>query len=102
MKKINLNYFEKRIPVISIACFMFLVTEWISRREGTRDVIVHFVAERKLLTISLLNKQVLRSIDLKHVQVVEIQVSTGGNLHYVLVRIAREYDVVSTHFFFFN
>ncbi|GBM06687.1 Dual oxidase 2 [Araneus ventricosus] len=69
-------------------------TEWIGRKEGTRDVIINFLADRKILTICLLNKQMLRSIDLKHVQVVEVHVSTGGHLHYVLVRISREYDIV--------
>ncbi|GIY66004.1 hypothetical protein CEXT_213071 [Caerostris extrusa] len=49
-------------------------TEWMGRREGTRDVIINFLTEKKLLTISLLNKQMLRSIDLKHVQVVEVHV----------------------------
>ncbi|KAG8180699.1 hypothetical protein JTE90_005796 [Oedothorax gibbosus] len=73
---------------------IYIVTEWISKREGTRDVLAHFIEEKKLITISLLNKQVLRSIDLKHVQAVEIHVSTGSKGHYTLVRIAREYDVV--------
>ncbi|CAL1297933.1 unnamed protein product [Larinioides sclopetarius] len=69
-------------------------TEWMGKTEGTRDVIINFLADRKLLTICLLNKQMLRSIDLKHVQVVEVHVSTGGHLHYVLVRISREYDII--------
>ncbi|XP_035207728.1 dual oxidase 2-like isoform X3 [Stegodyphus dumicola] len=71
-----------------------LATEWIGKSEGTRDVIIHFMQERKQMSITLLNKQVLRVIDLKHVQSVEFQVSAGSNLDYVLVRIAREYDLV--------
>lgn len=71
------------------------MTEWIGPKEGTRDVLIQFMSDRKQLSISLLNKQCLRSIDLKHVQNVEVQVSTGGHLHYILVRIKREYDIVS-------
>ncbi|GFT66944.1 hypothetical protein NPIL_295941 [Nephila pilipes] len=71
-----------------------IATEWMGKKEGTRDVIINFMADKKLLTINQLNKQMLRSIDLKHVQVVEVHVSTGGNLHYVVVRISREYDII--------
>lgn len=83
-------------------CFIFLlVTEWVGHKEGLQDVLIHFMPERKQLSVSLLNKQILRSIDLKHVHNVELQVSVGGHLHYVLVRIVREYDLVSTFIEFF-
>lgn len=72
-----------------------LVTEWIGPKEGTQDVLIHFMPERKQLSLSLLTKQTLRSIDLKHGQNIELYVSTGGHIHYVLVRIYREYDIVS-------
>lgn len=72
-----------------------LVTEWIGPKEGIQDVLIHFIPDKKQLSICLLNKQCLRSIDLKHVNKVELQVSTGGHLHYVLVRIQREYDIVA-------
>ncbi|XP_071039639.1 dual oxidase 2 [Parasteatoda tepidariorum] len=71
-----------------------IVTEWIGKREGLKDIIIRFIPEKKQVTISLLNKEILRSIDFKYVQSVEIHVSTGGHLHYVLMRISREYDLV--------
>ena len=83
------------ILLLKNAFILFLVTEWIGPREGTQDVLIHFMPDRKQLSISLFNKQTLRTIDLKNVKNVELQVGAGGRLHYVLVRIIREYDIVS-------
>ncbi|XP_054706944.1 dual oxidase 2-like [Uloborus diversus] len=71
-----------------------LVTEWIGKSEGFRDVMILFAPDKKQLSVCLLKKQVLRTIDFKPVQKVDLHVSVGGHLHYVLMHIAREYDLV--------
>ncbi|XP_023217441.1 dual oxidase 2-like [Centruroides sculpturatus] len=71
-----------------------LVNEWVGKKEKLRQIIIRTDKNSKTIVVQLLNRQVIRSIDLKHVETVEMQISADANKHFLLFRVAREYDLV--------
>lgn len=71
-----------------------LATEWVGKKEKTRPIIIQFDKNSKCLMIHLLDRQLIRTIDLKHVETVELRISLAEKNNFLLFRVAREYDLV--------
>ena len=72
--------------------------EWLGEKEGEQNVIVEMNVKKMLIEVKLNGNELVRSIDMTHVQgsgQVEIHLSADAHLRMVLVKVPKEYDLVS-------
>lgn len=74
--------------------------EWQGPKQGCRNVTVRFLPDKKHVVVGNPNSSApLRSIDLRNVRTVVVQVASSKNRFFFMLRMPREYDLVSTNFF---
>ena len=89
------------IPVMCGCCIS--AVEWLSPKEGERNVKIKFDTERKkLLVTDRGGRKPLRMIDLRYVkEKVNSRVSNDGEENLMSVRVPGEIDLVNSFFFLF-
>ncbi len=74
-----------------------LAQEWIGKREGLRAVQIQFKKSNKSINIKLesgSSGRAVRCIDLREISTIELLASTNRAQDYLLIKVAKEYDLV--------